>query len=170
MGTEASILLPLVSGVRMKIFWRACDRLCIVYFFVVICLPFVHKYYLHKFEFVIIVVWIRQGVLGCPFQYGKLIHHGQFGFDRYLAGDSSLDNKYWILDKSVPAVNGYEDVLQPPVAVPDVSHHLNAILAENPIQLNRRSTRSTSNGTSHSIGTHTLSCCNCKFCAYLDKL
>eukprot|EP00041_Stephanoeca_diplocostata_P027741 m.770112 g.770112 ORF g.770112 m.770112 type:complete len:186 (-) comp23238_c3_seq18:95-652(-) len=48
----------------------------------------------------------------------------------YLAGDSSLDNKYWILQRTAPAVNGFEEILQPPVAVPDVAHHLNAILAD----------------------------------------
>ena len=32
-----------------------------------------------------------------------------------LAGDSSLDNKYWILDEPRPdATNGYQHVLRPP--------------------------------------------------------
>ena len=44
---------------------------------------------------------------------------------RWLAGDSSLDNKYW-LRGSVPAVNGMEAVLDPAVSVPDVAHCVNA--------------------------------------------
>lgn len=56
----------------------------------------------------------------------------------WLAGDSSLDNKYWLLPSSrirgpssgVPAVNGYEHILSPPRSVPDVAHHVNAYCAQ----------------------------------------
>lgn len=44
----------------------------------------------------------------------------------FLAGDSSLDNKYWIRSKISDAVNGYEMILDPPKMVEDVSYHLNA--------------------------------------------
>jgi hypothetical protein len=50
----------------------------------------------------------------------------------FLCGDSSLDNKYWILGKSVPAVNGYEQVLTPPKSVPDVAHQLNLVFSSLP--------------------------------------
>ena len=43
----------------------------------------------------------------------------------FLAGDSSLDNKYWF-DEWTPACNGYEDVLRPQVMKKDVCYHLNA--------------------------------------------
>ena len=42
----------------------------------------------------------------------------------FLAGDSTLDNKHWFSD-SGPAVNGYEQVLDPPVSVKDVAYWLN---------------------------------------------
>lgn len=42
------------------------------------------------------------------------------------AGDSSLDNKYWVLDQPRrEACNGYEHVLHPPEMVPDVAYWLN---------------------------------------------
>lgn len=47
----------------------------------------------------------------------------------YLAGDSSLDNKYW-LHGVRDAVNGYETVLQPPTMKPDVCYWLNYYLAQ----------------------------------------
>ena len=48
----------------------------------------------------------------------------------YLAGDSSLDNKYWLLGgRAEPAVNGYELALAPPAAIPDIAHQLNRLLA-----------------------------------------
>ncbi|CEM34068.1 unnamed protein product [Vitrella brassicaformis CCMP3155] len=46
----------------------------------------------------------------------------------WLAGDSSLDNKAW-LNETVPAANGYEHVLSPPLCRPDVAFHLNSIIA-----------------------------------------
>ncbi len=43
----------------------------------------------------------------------------------WLAGDSSLDNKHWLLgSRRVPAVRGLAGVLDPPVSVPDVAHQL----------------------------------------------
>ena len=48
----------------------------------------------------------------------------------YLAGDSSFDNKFWILKQSEPAVNGYEAILSPPRSVPDIAHQLNKYFAE----------------------------------------
>ena len=42
----------------------------------------------------------------------------------FTAGDSSLDNKYW-LTQSAPAINGYETVLDPPRMVCDVCWNLN---------------------------------------------
>ena len=47
----------------------------------------------------------------------------------FLAGDSSLDNKYWI-DGTQPASNGMEHVLTPPRSVPDVAAQLNTVLQQ----------------------------------------
>ena len=47
-----------------------------------------------------------------------------------LAGDSSLDNKYWVPSDRATAVNGYERFLRPPSSREDVCHWLNAALAE----------------------------------------
>jgi hypothetical protein len=45
----------------------------------------------------------------------------------WLAGDSSLDCKYWSLDEPRrAAVNGYEDVLEPAESVADVCYFMNA--------------------------------------------
>eukprot|EP01079_Euglenida_sp_SAG-EU17-18_P005357 gene5357-5384_t len=49
----------------------------------------------------------------------------------FLAGDSTLDNKYWFRDQ-VPAVNGYEHILVPPTSKPDVAYHLNDLLRRQP--------------------------------------
>lgn len=43
----------------------------------------------------------------------------------YLAGDSSLDNKFWF-GQTAEAVNGYENILTPPTMKQDVCYHLNA--------------------------------------------
>lgn len=51
----------------------------------------------------------------------------------YLAGDSTLDNKFWILDqKSKKAINYYQLVLNPPQMKPDVCYHLNNLLRGSP--------------------------------------
>jgi len=42
----------------------------------------------------------------------------------FLAGDSSLDNKYWFTDTR-KALNGYEAILSPPVMKADVCYHFN---------------------------------------------
>lgn len=47
----------------------------------------------------------------------------------WLAGDSSLDNKYWFHESS-PALNGYEHILSPAVMKQDVSYWLNAAALE----------------------------------------
>jgi len=50
----------------------------------------------------------------------------------FFAGDSSLDNKYWILHTSaVAAVNGYEHVLDPPRSYRDVAYWMNHVLLSN---------------------------------------
>jgi len=57
----------------------------------------------------------------------------------YFAGDSSLDNKYWLLQEPrVAAVNGYERILTPPISVPDVCHWLNARLASESLRAQMR--------------------------------
>jgi hypothetical protein len=42
----------------------------------------------------------------------------------YLAGDSSLDNKFWFTDRA-SAVNGYEKILSPPTSIKDIAYWLN---------------------------------------------
>ena len=46
----------------------------------------------------------------------------------YLAGDSSLDNKYWLENKYYDAVNGYDFVLKPPIMKADINYHINNLL------------------------------------------
>jgi hypothetical protein len=48
----------------------------------------------------------------------------------YLAGDSSLDNKFWISNVS-DAINGYENLLQPPISHQDVAYWINFELKRN---------------------------------------
>lgn len=43
----------------------------------------------------------------------------------FLAGDSSLDNKFWFRD-TAPALNGYEDFLRPPLMKKDICYWLNS--------------------------------------------
>ena len=44
----------------------------------------------------------------------------------YLAGDSSLDNKYWLKnEKMLPLSNGYESIIKPEIGYPDIAWHLN---------------------------------------------
>lgn len=54
----------------------------------------------------------------------------------FLAGDSSLDNKFWFSDKA-PAINGYENVLLPPVSKQDIAYCMNVDIVERnlPIRL-----------------------------------
>jgi hypothetical protein len=49
----------------------------------------------------------------------------------YLAGDSSLDNKYWF-DRTArkPACNGYEHAVTPPFSRPDVAWAINRRAAD----------------------------------------
>lgn len=59
-------------------------------------------------------------------QYLKLIH-STIGTDKgciFLAGDSSLDNKYWFYEWA-DAMNGFEVVLSPPIMKQDVSYWIN---------------------------------------------
>jgi len=54
----------------------------------------------------------------------------------YFAGDSSLDNKHWLKKPGSmsflkeKAVNGYENILDPPKMVGDVAYHVNKVLSE----------------------------------------
>jgi hypothetical protein len=49
----------------------------------------------------------------------------------YLAGDSSLDNKFWIRS-TTRSTNGYEHILKPPASINDITHSLNKeIVARN---------------------------------------
>ena len=47
----------------------------------------------------------------------------------FLAGDSSLDNKYWLHQRH-DAINGYEHVLSPPTMKADVTYWLNRAAEE----------------------------------------
>lgn len=42
----------------------------------------------------------------------------------WTAGDSSLDNKYWVKDEK-PAIGSYQNVLRPPTSICDVTYWLN---------------------------------------------
>ena len=46
----------------------------------------------------------------------------------FLAGDSSMDNKFWFRDTAA-AVNGYEEFLKPPQSRCDVAYWMNKQLA-----------------------------------------
>ncbi|KAI9033025.1 hypothetical protein DFJ74DRAFT_650472 [Hyaloraphidium curvatum] len=49
----------------------------------------------------------------------------------WLAGDSSLDSKFWFPASAWrPAANGYEAALDPPRSRPDVAHQLNDLCAQ----------------------------------------
>lgn len=58
-----------------------------------------------------------------------LIQHMRQKYPRksliFLAGDSSLDNKFWLSDSMVNAINGYETILRPAQMLPDISYHMN---------------------------------------------
>ncbi len=47
----------------------------------------------------------------------------------YLAGDSSLDNKYWLSNnKTQTATNDYQHILEPALMKTDIAYHMNKIL------------------------------------------
>jgi hypothetical protein len=53
----------------------------------------------------------------------------------WLVGDSSLDNKHWIFEElnngKYKNINGYETLISPNVAVPDVAYHFNQLILDN---------------------------------------
>ncbi|CAB9497813.1 expressed unknown protein [Seminavis robusta] len=49
----------------------------------------------------------------------------------WLAGDSSLDNKYWF-QLTQPAVGGYRDLLDPPRSKTDIAYWMNFLALEDP--------------------------------------
>jgi hypothetical protein len=50
----------------------------------------------------------------------------------YLAGDSSLDNKFWLSNElSLSAINDYQYILEPPLMKPDIAYHMNKLLDGN---------------------------------------
>ena len=53
----------------------------------------------------------------------------------FLAGDSTLDNKFWFRNRS-PACNGYERILSPPFSIQDVCYWLNFLLENNSLGRN----------------------------------
>ncbi|KAI8849381.1 hypothetical protein BC829DRAFT_391628 [Chytridium lagenaria] len=46
----------------------------------------------------------------------------------FFAGDSSLDNKYWVLDKNKPVIEPFDTLLSPTVMKPDLAYHLTQLL------------------------------------------
>lgn len=75
---------------------------------------FYAEYHGHKLEHLESVVAYYRGVKAA----------GEIDGIIYLAGDSSLDNKFWFNDKA-PATNGYENILNPPVSKKDIAYWLN---------------------------------------------
>lgn len=69
---------------------------------------------------------------------GPLLDHLRGCSDAIIwtAGDSSLDNKYWF-PNVVPAPQGYQEVLSPPEAKPDVTYWLNTLLEQQQQQSGR---------------------------------
>mmetsp|Transcript_26517 Transcript_26517/g.39370 ORF Transcript_26517/g.39370 Transcript_26517/m.39370 type:complete len:309 (-) Transcript_26517:2151-3077(-) len=53
----------------------------------------------------------------------------------WFAGDSSLDNKYWLPERVEPT-NGYERVLRPAISRPDVCYHLNTLVDRSTVAIN----------------------------------
>ena len=49
----------------------------------------------------------------------------------FLAGDSSLDNKYWLKNQYIDALNGYDKILTPKLMKQDICYHMNKKLAQN---------------------------------------
>lgn len=70
--------------------------------------------------------------------YGHTIQHLNFVHKNlkknndniiFLAGDSSLDNKYWLSKNEIyNAINGYENILYPSNMKPDISYHINTLI------------------------------------------
>lgn len=67
------------------------------------------------------------------------VRHGADGSRRgivYLAGDSSLDNKHWLLGGRLQAAcNGYESVLSPPRTAADIAWAVNRRLQDSGLPL-----------------------------------
>jgi hypothetical protein len=81
--------------------------------------------------------------------HGHLVHHLQkilpvlrASSDRLIwtAGDSSLDNKYWV-KQTTPAIGGYEQVLDPPTMKKDVTYWLISHCDNSPTEATRHRTR-----------------------------
>jgi len=55
----------------------------------------------------------------------------------WLAGDSTLDNKYWIKkDEQKPATHVYDKILDNPHMIQDVAYHVNTLLNKNQLCIN----------------------------------
>ena len=68
----------------------------------------------------------------------------------FLAGDSSMDNKHWFIQRSA-AVNGYENILDPPESKKDICYWVNKQIVER--KLGRTMTCINSAVEESSIGT-----------------
>jgi hypothetical protein len=81
----------------------------------------------------------------------------------WLAGDSSLDNKYWIggPGSRIPATNGMERVLSPPSSVADIAAHMNDLLStthDNGVPASSAATTTTTVCINCSVEESTVSC------------
>jgi len=70
----------------------------------------------------------------------KLYEHINSGETRppiiWLAGDSILDNKYWLESAGKkPATKQYEDILNPPIMAQDIAYNLNKLLEQKQSEL-----------------------------------
>lgn len=45
----------------------------------------------------------------------------------WLCGDSTLDNKFWVLDKTVNAVGDYNDIIDTKLSHPDIAYHITSL-------------------------------------------
>jgi hypothetical protein len=70
----------------------------------------------------------------------------------WMAGDSSLDNKYWLSDRrpAQPAIGAYQTVLQPPYSKPDVTYWMNYLCHTDPTGQRQRI------ATMNTAGTYSL--------------
>ena len=90
---------------------------------------FYHEYHGHRIED-LEIVW--ESLLSSDPSIGSSVTNKQQKSTAiiYLAGDSTMDNKFWILGgPKEPACNGYEHVITPPRAVPDVAYAVNKYAA-----------------------------------------